>query len=46
MSKSLKRVKGATMAQSIMYMKEKTYKGKPTKFAGGITLNVYTGNKL
>jgi hypothetical protein len=46
MSKSLKRVKEATMAQSIIYLKEKTYKGKPTRFAGGITLNVYTRNKL
>ena len=46
MSKSLKQVRAATMAQSIMYLKEKTYKGKPTKFAGGITLNVYTRNKL
>lgn len=46
MSKSLKQVRAATMAQSINNLKNKTYKGKPTRFAGGLTLNVYTGNKL
>ena len=46
MSKSLNKVKVATMAQSIQRLKEKTYKGKPVKFAGGLTLNVYSGHKL
>ena len=45
MSKSKKRVKGVTMGQSIKYLKEKTYKGKPTKFAGGINLNVHSKKK-
>ena len=45
-SKSLKQVRVATMSQSIINLKEKVYKGKPTKFAGGLTLNVYTGHKL
>jgi len=46
MSKSLKQVRAVTMAQSINNLKRKTYKGRPTKFAGGLTLNAYTRHKL
>ena len=30
----------SSMAQSIMTLKNDVYKGKPTYFAGGLTLNV------
>jgi len=41
----LARTNISSMAQSIMALKNDVYKGKPTEFAGGLTLNVSNRNK-
>jgi hypothetical protein len=46
MSKSLRQVKEASMAQSFQNYANNALKGKPTKLIGGLTVNVYTGHKL
>lgn len=46
MSKSLRLVKQASMAQSFQAYSKGALQGKPTKLIGGITVNVYTGHKL
>lgn len=46
MSKSLRKVREATMSDSFRNYAKNALKGKPTKLAGGLTVNVYTGHKL